>query len=409
LTLKILTPIKSGLSASFNSDNPVKKTLLYSRHEAAGARFAPFAGWEMPIQYPTGAVEEHRLCRRSAGLFDIDHMGRFVLSGAGAALSALVSGAVLDMKTGEARYSLLLNEQGGVIDDLFIYRPGEDEALGKDPWFIVVNAGNRETDYAWLQERLPAGAALRDISDETCMISLQGPRAAELLDRLGERGKGESGAFSAIPRSTMKKITLAGIPVRAGRTGYTGEDGAELYYAAEKAPDLWDAVLAEANALGIEIGPIGLAARDSLRFEAGMPLHGHEISPDISPLEALLSWACDFSKDFTGKDALLRQKAGGLKRKLATVNVTGGVPREGYRVLNAEGEEIGAAASGMFCPTTGTYSANVFIPPQYAAVGTKLAVEIRGNAKEAEVVKRPLYVPVYRREGNSSKGVNYET
>jgi glycine cleavage system T protein len=376
----------------------MKRTLLYPWHEAAGARVAPFAGWEMPIQYPAGAVEEHRLCRRSAGLFDVDHMGQFVVSGAGAgpALSALVSGAVLDMKSGEARYSLLLNEKGGVIDDLFIYRLDEnEEAFGKDPWFVVVNAGNRETDYAWLNERLPGGVVLRDISEETCMISLQGPRAMELLDRLGESN--ENGAVSAIPRSTMKKGMLAGLPVRAGRTGYTGEDGAELYYDAEKARNLWEAILDEADARGIEIGPVGLAARDSLRFEAAMPLHGHEISPDISPLEALLSWACDFSKDFTGRDALLRQKTEGLKRKLATVNVTGGVPREGYRVLNGEGEAIGRAASGMFCPTTGTYSANVFIPPRYAAIGTKLAVEIRGNAKEAEVIKRPLYVPVYRR------------
>jgi glycine cleavage system T protein len=377
----------------------MRTTLLHPWHEKTGARFAPFAGWEMPIQYPTGAVEEHRLCRRSAGLFDVDHMGRFVLSGAGAgaALSALVSGAVLDMKAGEARYSLLLNEKGGVIDDLFIYRLDEEDGFGNDPWFVVVNAGNREADYVWFLERLPAGAGLEDISEETCMISLQGPRAVEVLDSLGGSRENGIGPVSAIPRSAMKKVGLAGIPVRAGRTGYTGEDGAELYYSAEKALVLWEAILAEANALNIEIGPIGLAARDSLRFEAGMPLHGHEISPDINPLEALLSWACDFSKDFTGKAALLEQKARGLTRRLVTVNVSGGVPREGYRVLNGEGEAIGTAASGMFCPTTGTYSANVFVPPRYAAAGTKLAVEIRGSAKQAEVVKRPLYVPVYRR------------
>jgi glycine cleavage system T protein len=377
----------------------MRTTLLHPWHKEAGARFAPFAGWEMPIQYPAGAVEEHRLCRRSAGLFDVDHMGQFVLSGAGAgtALSALVSGAVLDMKAGEARYSLLLNEKGGVIDDLFIYRLDEEDGFGNDPWFVVVNAGNRETDYAWFLERLPAGVGLEDISEETCMISLQGPRAVEVLDSLGGGRESGHGPVSAIPRSAMKKVGLAGIPVRAGRTGYTGEDGAELYYSAEKALVLWEAVLAEANALNIEIGPIGLAARDSLRFEAGMPLHGHEISPDISPPEALLSWACDFNKDFTGKAALLEQKARGLTRRLVTVNVSGGVPREGYRVLNGEGEAIGTAASGMFCPTTGTYSANVFVPPRYAAAGTKLAVEIRGSAKQAEVVKRPLYVPVYRR------------
>jgi glycine cleavage system T protein len=381
----------------------MKSTLLRPWHEKAGARFAPFAGFDMPIQYTRGAVEEHRLCRRSAGLFDIDHMGQLIVSGGGAgeALSALVSGPILDMKAGEARYSLLLNDQGGIIDDLFIYRLTENEtdlegkSPGADPWFVVVNAGNRETDAAWFAEKLPKGITLRDISEETCMIAVQGPRAVELLDRLAGTGPG---AVSSIPRAAMKTVNLAGIPVRAGRTGYTGEDGAELYYGADKALVLWEALFAEAAAAGIEAGPVGLAARDSLRFEAGMPLHGHEIGPGITPLEALLSWACDFTKDFTGKKALAAQKAAGLTKKLATVNVSGGVPREGYPVLNTASEQIGTVAAGMFCPTTGTYSANVFVPPEYAHAGTKLAVEIRGAAKPAEVVKRPLYTPVYRRK-----------
>ncbi|MDR2314328.1 MAG: glycine cleavage system aminomethyltransferase GcvT [Spirochaetaceae bacterium] len=382
-------------------------TLLHPWHKEAGARFAPFAGYDMPIQYRTGAVEEHRLCRRSAALFDVDHMGQFIVSGPGAgeALSSLVSGAILDMKPGKARYNLLLNEGGGIIDDLFIYRLEESspnktwnetpsgEGGGKDPWFVVVNAGNREQDFIWFRERLPRGVSVRDISGETYMISLQGPRAVELLDRLTEKGE----LVSAIPKFSMGKLTLGGIPVLAGRTGYTGEDGAELYYSADQALSLWELILAEARSGGIELGPAGLAARDSLRFEAGMPLHGHEISAGISPLEALLSWACDFTKEFTGKAALAAQKAAGIKRKLATITVSGGVPREGYRVLNPGGAEIGTVAAGMFCPTTGTYSANVFVAPEYAVTGTKLAVEIRGVPKDAEVVKRPLYVPVYRR------------
>jgi glycine cleavage system T protein len=379
----------------------MKVTLLHPWHKEAGARFAPFAGYDMPIQYKTGAVEEHRLCRRSAGLFDIDHMGQFTFSGKGAgeALSSLVSGAILDMKPGDARYNLLLNERGGVIDDLFIYRleEGAPDSPGADPWFVVVNAGNREEDFLWFKEHLPRGITLRDISEETYMIALQGPRAVELLDRLAEKDPDGTGPVSTMRRSTMKRITLGGIPIRAGRTGYTGEDGAELYYGADRALTLWETLLTEAKALNIELGPIGLAARDSLRFEAGMPLHGHEISPDISPLEALLSWACDFTKEFTGKAALRAQKTAGLTRKLATVTVSGGVPREGYRVLNSGGAAIGTVAAGMFCPTAGTYSANVFVPPEYAIPGTKLAVEIRGLPKEAEVVRRPLYVPVYRR------------
>jgi glycine cleavage system T protein len=401
----------------------MKTTLLRPWHEKAGARFAPFAGYDMPIQYGSGAVEEHRLCRRSAGFFDIDHMGQFLLSGPGAgeALSALISSAVLDMETGEARYGHLLNARGGIIDDLFVYRLAAGGA--GDSWFVVVNAGNRETDFAWFKEHLPPALSLSDVSGETYMIALQGPRAVELLDRAAASSGSSSLPFhlpvpaipraaslSAVPRSRMAALNLAGVPVLAGRTGYTGEDGAELFFAAEAALPLWEALLAEAEAAGIEAGPVGLAARDSLRFEAGMPLHGHEIGPAITPPEALLSWACDFSKDFLGREALLAQKAAGLTRKLVTLNVRGGVPREGYRVLtagNGEGADnggeapagtvIGAVVAGMFCPTTGTYSANAFVPPPYTAVGTKLAVEIRGIPKEAEVVKRPLYVPAYRR------------
>jgi glycine cleavage system T protein len=343
----------------------------------------------MPIQYPLGAVEEHRLCRRSVGLFDIDHMGRLLISGAGAgeALSGLVSNRILDMKTGEARYALLLNETGGIIDDLFIYR------IEPDAWFVVVNAGNRETDLNHFREHLPPAVSLEDVSDAVYMIAVQGPLAVKLLDRL------TWGMASATPRSSLCFTSIANIPVRMGRTGYTGEDGAELYYDASKARELWEFLLFTAKEAGIEAGPVGLAARDSLRFEAGMPLHGHEIGPSISPPEALLSWACDFEKDFIGKEAVLSQKAAGLKRKLATLNVTAGLPREGYPVLNEDGTEIGRCASGMFCPTTGTYSANALLPPEYTVPGLKLKVGIRGSAKEAVVVKRPLYMPVYRRNG----------
>jgi glycine cleavage system T protein len=347
----------------------------------------------MPIQYPLGAVEEHRLCRRSLGLFDIDHMGQVLIRGprGGEALSALVSGRILDMKVYEARYSLLLNDQGGIIDDLFIYR------LPEESWLVVINAGNRDIDIAHFRERLPREISLEDISEPTYMIAVQGPRAVELLDRLS------GGAVSKIPRFFMAQGSIGGIPCRIGRTGYTGEDGAELYFDASRALEMWETILGEAEKQGIEAGPVGLAARDSLRFEAGMPLHGHEIGPDINPAEALLSWACDFEKDFPGKEAILAQKKAGLQRKLVTVNVTGGVPREGYPVLDQEGKEIGRCAAGMFCPTTGTYSANALVPPEYAGTGTELQVLIRGNPKAALVVKRPLYIPVYRRKNETGR------
>jgi glycine cleavage system T protein len=371
-----------------------KTTLLRPWHEAAGARFAPFAGFDMPIQYPSGAVEEHRLCRRSVGFFDIDHMGQVILSGEGAgeALSALVSSRILDMGAGDARYALLMNEQGGIIDDLFIYRleDGDHPRWGRDPWFIVINAGNRETDLAWFHERLPTRVSVTDVSADLYMIAIQGRRAVELLDLA------TGGLLSPVRRGTMIKAPIAGLSVLIGRTGYTGEDGAELFYDSGRAREIWELLLDTAERAGIEAGPVGLAARDSLRFEAGMPLHGHEISPSITPAEALLSWACDFEKEFTGKAAVLFEKEN-LKRKLATINVTGGVPREDYPVLNREGAGIGRCVAGMFCPTVGTYSANIFVPPEYTAPGTPLSVLIRGQARDAVVVKRPLYIPAYRR------------
>ena len=365
----------------------MRTTALHDLHAAAGARFAPFAGYDMPIQYPLGALEEHRLTRRSVGLFDIDHMGQIVVegSGSGEALSALVSNRILDMGVSQARYALLLNDGGGILDDLFIYR------LGAEKWFVVVNASNREADYARLRALISASIDVTDVSEETYMIAVQGPRAVELLDAVS------GGAVSPMPRFSAVEADVAGVPARIGRTGYTGEDGVELFYPAALAVELWESLLRRAGELGIEAAPIGLAARDSLRFEAGMPLHGHEISPSITPLEASLSWACDFGKDFVGKEALEKQKSAGMTRKLATLSAAGGVPREGYAVTDASGEPVGACVAGMFCPTVGLYAANAFVKPEYAKAGTALKIVIRGAGKDAEVVKRPLYVPSYRR------------
>jgi len=348
---------------------------------------APFAGYEMPISYPTGAVEEHNICRRSVGLFDIDHMGQLLVYGPGADefVSKTVSSKILDMKDRDARYSLLLDDKGFVLDDLFVYRlPGR--------WWIVVNASGREADYEWFSKRAPDRVIVEDKSDATYMIAVQGPRALELLDRVSDKKASE------LPRFTSGELKIAGIPVLFGRTGYTGEDGGELFFPADKAEILWKLLLAEGEKSGIETKAIGLAARDSLRFEAGMPLHGHEISPAITPLEAGFKWACDFEKDFVGKAALEAQAAAGLTRKLVGLEVTGGVPREGYEVVDADsGTRIGACVAGMFCPTVKKYAANAFLAPAYAKIGTKVAVVIHGKPKEALVVKRPLYLPAYRR------------
>ncbi len=351
---------------------------------------APFAGYDMPISYPTGAVEEHLITRRSVGLFDIDHMGQLIVSGPGADefVSATVSATVLDMKDWDARYSLLLDEKGLVLDDLFIYKlPGR--------WWIVVNASNRAADLAWFEAKAKAFAKsvkVEDSSEATYMIAIQGPRAIELMDLVSDK------KVSDFPRFTSGELKIDGIPVLFGRTGYTGEDGGELFFPAESAVKLWELLIARGEKAGIETKAIGLAARDSLRFEAGMPLHGHEISPSINPIEAGFKWACGLEKDFVGKAAVEAVIAAGPARKLVGLEVTGGVPREGYEVLAADsGERIGACVAGMFCPTAKKYAANAFVLPAYAKVGTKVQIVIHGKPKEAVVVKRPLYVPAYRR------------
>lgn len=362
------------------------RTKLYDWHLARGAKTAPFAGYDMPISYPTGAVEEHLLCRRSVGLFDIDHMGQVELRGSGADefVSRIASARVLDMRDGDARYSLLLDEKGLVLDDLFVYRlPGR--------WWIVVNASNRRSDLAWIRDRAPEGVTVDDRSDETYMIAVQGPRAIELLDAVS------GGTVSPMRRFTAGEIAVGGTKALFGRTGYTGEDGGELFFPAGRALELWELLLAEGARLGIETGPIGLAARDSLRFEAGMPLHGHEISPQIDPIEAGFKWACDFTKDFIGKQALEAIVAAGPARRLVGLDVTGGVPREGFEVLTPEGASVGRCVAGMFCPTVKKYAANAFVRPDLAKPGTRLAVSIRDKSREAVVVKRPLYLPAYRK------------
>lgn len=360
--------------------------MLYDWHVAEGARMAPFAGYDMPITYPLGAVEEHLVTRRSAGLFDIDHMGQIEIKGpaADAFVSRIASARVLDMKDWDARYSLLLNERGTVIDDLFIYRiPGA--------WWIVVNASNRLEDLAWFERHKPAGLTIIDRSDDTYMIAVQGPRAIELLD-LASKVR-----ISEYPRFTSGRAEVLGIDCLVGRTGYTGEDGVELFFPVAKAVDMWTGLLALGEKKGIETRAIGLAARDSLRFEAGMPLHGHELSQEIWPLEAGFKWACDFDKEFIGKEALLKLQADGVKRKLIGLEVKAGVPREGFEVQDLQGNRIGVVVAGMFCPTVKKFAANALVDSAYGRTGLELRVVIRGKPTEALTVKRPLYIPVYRR------------
>ncbi|MEL7555857.1 MAG: glycine cleavage system aminomethyltransferase GcvT [bacterium] len=361
-------------------------TALHDWHIEHGAKMAPFADYDMPISYPTGALEEHGITRRSVGLFDIDHMGQFEISGPSAEsfVSRMVSARISDLRVPMSRYSLLLNEEGCVLDDLFVYRLPES-------WWIVVNASNREADLAWFKSKATAGVKIDDRSDETYMIAVQGPRAIELLDAVATEPVSAAGRFD------WCRTEIGGVPILFGRTGYTGEDGGELFFPAEKALFLWEYLLKKGSEAGIETKAIGLAARDSLRFEAGMPLHGHEISPSINALEAGFKWACDFKKEFIGKAALEAIAARGPARKLVGLEVSGGVPREAYQVAEPQGRVVGRCVAGMFCPSVKKYAANAFVESALTTPGTALKVIIRGQPKDATVVKRPLYIPAYRR------------
>ncbi|GAB6277396.1 MAG: glycine cleavage system aminomethyltransferase GcvT [Rectinema sp.] len=367
-------------------EEPTNITALHDWHVSHGAKMAAFAGYDMPINYSTGAVGEHHLTRRSVGLFDIDHMGQIEITGQGADdfVARMITAKVSDLIPPMARYSLLLDEKGGVIDDLFVYRL-------PDSWWIVVNASNRAADLEWFKAHAPSGVKVTDRSDDTYMIAVQGPRAIELIDKVADS------PVSNIQRFCWGNIAIDGIPTLFGRTGYTGEDGGELFFPAEEVLRLWEFLLQRGEALGIETKPIGLAARDSLRFEAGMPLHGHEISIEINPIEAGFKWACDFEKEFVGKEALLAIIEEGVSRKLVGIEVFGGVPREGYEVGSPDGGIIGHCVAGMFCPTVKKYAANAFIAPDFAKAGTDVSVIIRGQPRAAVVIKRPLYIPAYRR------------
>lgn len=363
------------------------RTALYDWHVANGGRMVPFAGWQMPVQYPTGPIEEHKITRRSAGLFDIDHMGQIEIRGPEAEkhLNHMLTWDVSTMSLNDAHYALLCREDGGVIDDVFVYKLAER-------WLVVVNAANRQKDLEWLTSRTTDfDVTVTDISAETYMLALQGPKALDLLNYLVTID------LNAIARFTAVETLVDGTQTVIGRTGYTGEDGVELFFPADKASIIWDSILHAGSANEIEVAPIGLAARDSLRFEPSFPLYGHEITEEITPLEANLKWACSFDKPFIGREALLQQRAAGIPRKIVGIEMTEkGVPREGYSVLNSSGQTIGTIVSGMYAPTVDKYLGHALLQRDQASIGTPVQVQIRNNNRAAVIARRPFYKPTYR-------------
>jgi aminomethyltransferase len=357
-----------------------RKTPLYERHVAAGGRIVAFAGYLLPVQYES-VLAEHAAVRTSAGLFDVSHMGEILVDGPRAAefIEHLVTNTLDGMQDGQVRYSPMCDESGGVVDDLLIYRQGPERYL------LVVNAANRDKDYAFMREHNPMGASLTDISDGVAQLALQGPRSAAVLTRLTGTERLPERGFTF-----REDVPVAGIRCLVSRTGYTGEDGFELYCPAKRGAELWDALIAAGAGEGIR--PCGLGARDTLRLEAAMPLYGHELGPDITPLMAGLAHFVRFDKpDFIGRDALLAQKAAGLRRRRAGIMLTDrGIARDGARVYSGE-REIGVVTSGTHSPTLRQAIALALVEPPLHRPGAAVTAEVRGRMMEARTVRIPFY------------------
>lgn len=354
------------------------KTPLYEAHLKAGGKMVPFAGYMLPVQYAAGVIKEHRAVREAAGMFDVSHMGEIVCEGEKALedLQLLLTNDFSNMTDGQARYSPMCNEHGGTVDDLIVYKERDGRYL------IVVNAANREKDYRWMKEHA-SGAVFTDVSDEFAQIALQGPQAMSILAKIaGEESipkKYYHGVFGA---------EAAGIPCMISRTGYTGEEGVEIYLAADKAVEMWETILENGKDEGLI--PCGLGARDTLRMEAAMPLYGHEMDEDITPLETGLGFAVKMNKDdFIGKKAL--EKKGDPRIKRAGLRVTGrGIIREGQDVYR-DGKVIGKTTSGTHCPYLGYPAAMALIEKDAAKTGDKVEADVRGRMVEAEIVPLPFY------------------
>jgi len=359
------------------------RTPLHAEHVRAGGKMVAFAGYEMPIQYPTGIVAEHRAVRTNAGLFDLSHMGEFffVGEGAGAAIDGLVSSDIAGLAVGQARYGLLTNERGTIVDDVIVYRLADDEYL------MVVNAANIAKDRAHIQAHLPKGVGLDDRSAETALIAIQGPRAGTILSSVTDLEERER-SIEGLPPFGVTRARVAASRAIVARTGYTGEDGFEVFVDNDRAPQVWSRLLAAGESTGLI--PIGLGARDTLRLEARFSLYGNDIDETTDPIEAGLGWTTKLEKQFLGRDAIAAAKERGPKRRIAGLEVTGGVARHGHDVVK-DGTVVGRVTSGTFGPTVQKNIALAYVPTELAKVGTELAVRIRDKDIPAKVVKTPFF------------------
>jgi aminomethyltransferase len=360
------------------TESALKKTPLYDIHVALGGKIVPFAGYEMPVQYPTGITAEHKSVRERAGLFDVSHMGEFIIRGPGAIdfVNRVTTNDAAALAEGQVQYSGLLNERGTFEDDCLVYRAA-------DHVMMVVNASNKDKDWAHIQPHVQGfDCTITDASDDTALLALQGPMAQQVLQ-----------PFTDIDLEPIKYYhfatgSVAGVPnVTVSRTGYTGEDGFELYFPNPHATTIWKAITADGR-----VTPAGLGARDSLRLEMGMALYGNDIDDTVTPLEANLGWIVKLQKgDFTGRDALVRQKTDGVRRKLVGFTSSEKVfPRHGYPVF-CGGEPSGTVCSGTMSPSLNIPIGTCYLPAEFAKEGSGLEIDIRGKRVPANVVKMPFY------------------
>ena len=367
------------------TDEILKTTPLNAAHRALGARMVGFGGYDMPVQYE-GVLAEHRWTREHAGLFDVSHMGQCRITGedATAQFERFVPGDYAILKAGRQKYSLLLNAEGGIMDDLMAGRPDHDGL------YVVVNAGNKDADFAFLEANLAGDAKLNVLADRA-LIAIQGPEAAEVM-AVHEPLLAEMGFMDCA------RLILFGCDCFISRSGYTGEDGYEISVPADQAERVWTTILKDAR-----VKPIGLGARDSLRLEAGLPLHGHDIDPSTSPVEGALTFALSKSRkeraDFNGAARILKELAEGPSRVRVGLSVKEGAPaREGAEIADMAGNVIGNVTSGGPSPTLGRNIAMGYVPPEFAELGTELKVIVRGKPAAAEVVAMPFVAQRYYRK-----------
>jgi aminomethyltransferase len=358
----------------------MKNTALTHIHEALGAKMVPFAGYNMPVQYE-GVNAEHETVRNDVGVFDVSHMGEFLLQGenALALIQKVTSNDASVLEIGRAQYSCLPNADGGIVDDLIVYRMGDNE------YMLVVNASNIDKDWNWISAHNDLGVTMKNLSDGYSLLAIQGPKAVEAMQSLS------SIDLATIPYYHFKVADFAGIDdIIISATGYTGSGGFEIYCKNEDAELVWNKVFEAGAAFGIK--PIGLAARDTLRLEMGFCLYGNDINDTTSPLEAGLGWITKFTKEFTNSTALKAQKEAGVTKKLVGFElVERGIPRHDYEIVDANGNAIGIVTSGTMAPSLGKGIGMGYVATEHAALDSEIFIQIRNNQVKAKVVKLPFY------------------